>query len=120
MIKPLNKAALAAKRRAEEEESKRKQRELEEAIAVQKQIEKLKMDTFQTWLIDMGVILLEDTLQVALESMHQFSSSQAFVVNVRGELIGMVTLQDICKLLINEEASAQSIAYQHLLGEADN
>lgn len=104
----------AARRRLEEEEKRKKQQELEEAIRTQERIEALRVSTFQKWLGDMGVILIEDSIQVALESMYQFNTSQAFVVNTRGELIGMITLQDIARTMLIEECAAQGQVYQQL------
>lgn len=82
---------------------------------MQERIEAVKVSTFQQWMCDMGVILIDDSIQIALESMHQFNTSCAFVVNQRAELIGMITLQDIAKLLISEEMASQSVVYQELL-----
>lgn len=109
------KLSAAAKRRIEEEEKKKKQQELEEAIKIQEKIEAIKISSFQAWLQDMGVVLIDDSIQVALESMHQFNTSQAFVVNARGELIGMITLQDIAKTMLSEENYSQTTVYQQLI-----
>ena len=109
------KLSAAAKRRAEEEEKRKKQQELEEAIKIQERIETIKISSFQSWLQDMGVVLIDDSIQVALESMHHFNTSQTFVVNARGELIGMITLQDIAKTMLSEENFSQTIVYQQLM-----
>lgn len=111
--------SVAAKKRQEEEEQRKIQKEKEDAMRLEEESEKLKSGIFHRWTVSMGVVVLEDTIQVALEAMHQFSASQAFVVDSKCELIGMITLEDIAKTLINEESTYQSAVYQRLVDGVD-
>jgi hypothetical protein len=50
-----------------------------------------------------GAVYIQDTLQSVLEAMAHVGRSRAFVVSDTGDILGVITLKDIAKYLIQKE-----------------
>lgn len=68
-----------------------------------------RMKRLNTWFRELGAVQLSDTLNLALEAMHHVGSTRAIVTNVHGEVLGVVSIVDICRELITQEAQLKSV-----------
>jgi CBS domain containing-hemolysin-like protein len=79
------------------------------------QIERRKR--LSKWFMDMGAVLPTDNLIMALEAMNHVGSTRALVTNSQGEVLGCVSVVDICRELLNQEAHLKTIQMQQLIKE---
>jgi len=56
----------------------------------------------------------------ALDAMHHTKRSRAFVVNTRGEAVGVVTLLDICRELVTLESQLKIARFDRAVKEEKN
>jgi CBS domain containing-hemolysin-like protein len=54
---------------------------------------------------------------MALEAMNHVQSTRAFVSSSQGDVMGVVSVVDICRELLNQEAHLKSIHMQQLIKE---
>ena len=74
--------------------------------------------TLENWFRTMRLLTPTDSIQTALQVMLLTDSTRAYIANNKGEPVGVITFQDICKELVLQEARAKQTQFEKQQQEA--
>jgi hypothetical protein len=74
--------------------------------------------TLENWFRTMRLLTPKDSIQTALQIMLLTDSTRAYIANNKGEPVGVITFQDICKEMILQEARTKQSQFEKQQQEA--